>query len=353
MIERRGLRRLAAAGALSVVAHAALLGGGWLMPPQTPPAAPALSAALQPASPAPRATVPPPARGVATRPAAANASANVTANTVTANAASTAPPTNAGTESPPGVTEGTDTAAPAAVVATTNRPPVPAEIPAQPLWPEFPRRGQISYRLSLGPEQTPVGRTVQAWAFDGARYRLDSRSESSGLVEMIRPHRYVHLSEGRLTATGLQPERFSASVRRGNRNEASIAAFDWAAQRVQLGRLPHQDSVELLPGSQDVVSLIYQLALFPPQPGRISLPFTRGTRMEQANFDVLEAEAIDTPLGRLRAVPVIQVRERGAESLALWFATDYRNLPVRIRFFNRDGELSGEQLASEILIAER
>ena len=68
---------------------------------------------------------------------------------------------------------------------------------------------------------------------------------------------------------------------------------------------------------------------------------------------MLPAETIDTPLGRLRAVPVIQVRENGRESLAVWLATEYRNLPIRIRFFNRDGELSGEQLVNAIQVSEQ
>ena len=55
----------------------------------------------------------------------------------------------------------------------------------------------------------------------------------------------------------------------------------------------------------------------------------------------------------MRTIPVIQVRERDNESLAVWLATDYRNLPVRIRFYNRHGEVSGEQLAGEIKVSDR
>jgi hypothetical protein len=335
MIDRRGLRRLAAAVTVSALAHAALLGGGWLTPPQTPPPVPELTASLQPRAETPRPAAPP-------RKAAGG--------TVTAPAAAAAPRIEAA-PSPAAETAPAETPAePAAVATAAASSQAAAEAP--PL-PSFPRKGQISYLLTMGSEHTPVGRTVQTWEFDGPQYRLSSRSESSGLVEMFRPHRYVYRSEGRLTAAGLQPERFSASVRRGSRSDESVAVFDWDAQRARLGRLPQQASVELPPGIQDVVSFIYQFALFPPQPGRISLPFTRGTRIDRVSFDVLPAETIATPLGRLRAIPVLQVREPGAESLAVWLAADYRNLPVRIRFFNRDGEFSGEQLATEIRVAEQ
>jgi len=226
-------------------------------------------------------------------------------------------------------------------------------MPETPPLPSFPRKGQITYQLTMGPDHTPVGRTVQSWEFDGTRYRLGSQSESTGLIEMLRPHRYNYLSQGTLSEQGLRPERFLASVKRGSRTEESIAVFDWTEQKVKLGRLPLQTTVDLPDDSQDVVSFMYQFALAPPAQGRIRFPFTRGTRLEMVSFDVLPAETIETPLGRLRTIPVIQVRERDSESLAVWLATDYRNLPVRIRFYNRHGEVSGEQLAGEIKVSDR
>jgi hypothetical protein len=340
MIDGRSLRRLAAAALVSAVAHAALLGGGWLALPQSPPPAPDLSATLQPRAEMPRQSA------TATRPAPAAPQAPER------NAIPSLP--QASETATPAATTAADTPAePVVVASAAASSPPPAEAPAVVQLPSFPRKGQITYQLTMGSERSSVGRTVQAWEFDGTQYRLSSRSESTGLVEMIRPHRYVYQSEGRITVAGLQPERFSASVRRGNRSDESLAVFDWDAQRALVGRLPQQYSVELPSGSQDVVSFIYQFALFPPPPGRIVLPFTRGARIDRVSFDVLPAEMIETPLGRLRTIPVVQVRERGTESLAVWLASDYRNLPVRIRFFNRDGELSGEQLASEIRVAEQ
>ena len=226
-------------------------------------------------------------------------------------------------------------------------------MPDTPPLPSFPRKGQITYQLTMGPDQTPVGRTVQTWEFDGTQYRLGSQSESTGLIEMLRPHRYNYLSQGTLSEQGLRPDRFIASVKRGSRSDESIAVFDWTEHKVRLGRLPQQTTVELPAGSQDVVSFMYQLALSPPAPGRIQFPFTRGTRLEMVSFDVLPPETLETPLGRLRTIPVIQVRENNNESLAVWLATDYRNLPVRIRFYNRHGEVSGEQLVGEIKVSDR
>jgi hypothetical protein len=225
------------------------------------------------------------------------------------------------------------------------------QAPEAPPLPSFPRKGRITYELTMN--TTPVGRTVQTWEFDGSEYTLGSQSESTGLIEVFRPTRYFYLSKGTVSDRGLRPERFVSSVKRGSRSEESQATFNWEQGQVRLGRLPQQDTMALPAGSQDILSLMYQLALVLPAPGRVMMPYTRGRQLETASFDVLPAETIDTPLGRLRAVPVIQVRENGRESLGLWLATEYRNLPVRIRFFGRDGEVSGEQLVNAIQVSEQ
>ena len=338
MSSRRTARRLLAAAAISIAAHAALLAGSWLLPPETPPELPPLTARLEPLPPKPQAAATPvrqtPRRIASAAPAVA-AVPTTPDSAATGSAEPAAPP-------------------PAqAQVVTASAEPTALRMPETPALPSFPRKGQIVYQLTMGPDQTPVGRTVQTWEFDDTRYRLGSQSESTGLIEMFRPHRYNYLSQGSLSDQGLRPERFIASVKRGSRTEESIAVFDWAEHKVKLGRLPQQTTVELPADSQDVVSFMYQLALTPPAPGRIRFPFTRGSRLEMVSFDVMPAETIETPLGRLRTIPVVQVRESNNESLAVWLATDYRNLPVRIRFYNRHGEVSGEQLVGEIKVSDR
>lgn len=336
-MKRGPATRLLAAAALSVAAHAALLTGSWLTPPEPVPELPPLNVQLQPLAPRPAVT-PPAIRQQASQRIAA--------------APRTAPQADTVMPIAPDPLPAEEPAAPDPVVVASAAPTV-FQSPEAPPLPSFPRKGRITYSLTIGPDHTTVGRTVQTWEFDGTQYTLGSQSESTGLIEMFRPHRYHYLSRGTVSDQGLRPERFVASVKRGSRSEESLAVFNWNEGQVRLGRMPQQATVALPAGSQDIISFMYQLALVPPAPGRITLPFTRGRQLEITSFDVLPAETIDTPLGRLRAVPVIQTRESGRESLAVWLATEYRNLPIRIRFFNRDGELSGEQLVNAIQVSEQ
>ena len=338
-MKRGPAMRLLAAAALSVAAHAALLAGSWLTLPEAVPELPPLQARLQPLP-------PPPSAAPRTVKQPKPQPQRIAAVPRTAPQPEVAIPA---AQYPEPVVEA---AAPEPAVVASAAPTV-FQAPEAPPLPSFPRKGRITYMLTMGPDQTPVGRTVQTWEFDNTQYTLGSQSESTGLIEMFRPHRYYYLSKGTVSDQGLRPERFLASVKRGSRSEESLAVFNWDQGQVRLGRLPQQTSVTLPPGSQDIISFMYQLALLPPATGRITLPFTRGRQLETTSFDILPEENIDTPLGRLRTVPVIQVRENGRESLAVWLATEYRNLPIRIRFFNRDGELSGEQLVNAIQVSEQ
>lgn len=335
-MKRGPAMRLLAAAALSVAAHAALLTGSWLTLPEPMPELPPLNARLQALTPAtaPRAELQRKPQRISAAPR-------------------TAPQADAIPAAPDPVPVTEPAAATPDPVVIASAAPTVFQTPEAPPLPSFPRKGRINYLLTMGPEQTPVGRTTQTWEFDGTQYTLGSQSESTGLIEIFRPHRYYYLSKGTVSDQGLRPERFVASVKRGSRSEESLAVFNWKEGQVQLGRMPQQHTVALPAGSQDLISLMYQLALVPPATGRITLPFTRGRQLETTSFDVLPAEIIDTPLGRLRAVPVIQTRETGRESLAVWLATEYRNLPIRIRFYNRDGELSGEQLVNAIQVSEQ
>jgi hypothetical protein len=172
------------------------------------------------------------------------------------------------------------------------------------------------------------------------------------LVDLIRSQHGTYLSRGSLTRSGLRPDTFLMSRNRGRGGEEARARFDWNDAILSLeGSAPARN--EKLPaGTQDILSLMYQLSLDPPTMGRFSRSVTNGRGIETYELDALPEETIQTPLGALRALPVKQVRKPGQESLELWFATEYRYLPVRILFFNREGEPRGEQIVTEIRLAE-
>ena len=216
----------------------------------------------------------------------------------------------------------------------------------------LPRRGRISFTLFYGNDRFYVGTAVQSWEAAADTYLLASEAETGGIVDLFWPQRLRYMSRGKITPRGLQPESFLASRTRRGRNEAAQARFDWNAGSLNYGYAREQKSAPLPAGTQDLMSFVFQYALAPPAPGRYRVPITTGTRFEVYEIVVSSEERIETPLGTLRALPVRQLPRPGQESVEVWLAADYHHLPVRIRHFDREGIVSGEQVVSEIRVSE-
>lgn len=343
MTRRAPSRRLLAALLVSLLAHLVAISGTWLRLPVNPPPPPPLEARLvsaPPPAPAPApATVKPQPRS---RPAARHTvplhrtAPPVVADNTYALPQEPGPPTPAAPVS----------AGPAPAAATSAA----TEQPAPPR--HLPRKGRITYTLYLGTDKFSVGETVQSWEIDGDTYRLASTSETTGIASLFAARHLTYLSKGKITARGLQPETFLMSRTRRGQLEAGEARFDWAAGSITFGKVSEPRRAALPAGSQDIVSFMYQLSLAPPAPGHLRLPITNGVGFETYELDVLNEETVETPLGALKALPVRQVRKPGDESIEIWLAADYRYLPVKIRFFDREGRPSGEQIVREIRISE-
>jgi hypothetical protein len=250
-----------------------------------------------------------------------------------------------------------ESAAPVITEATAPAPvpvPTPAAAPVVEIKPalarRLPRNGEITYLLYYGNNRFNVGRTLQSWSINDGRYRVTSASETTGIAALFSRQSIDYVSSGRLTASGLQPDSFSNVRQKSGKKDAATARFDWDTKAITYGEPPR--SAALAANAQDLISFMYQLGLVPLNPGRIELPITNGWKFERYELEIGIEETLQTPFGDLLAVPVRQVRRANQESIELWLAPAYRWLPVRIRFFDRDGEPSGEQIVSDIKVSE-
>jgi len=343
-------RRFLAAVIGSLLLHALVLSGSWLRLPVENPPVPPLEARLITAKPLPQAEpAPPPAKPRRTlkrlRPRHSSASTAPQGPKVEAESPFALPPE----PEPPA-------AAPADASAAIGEPPTealaPEAVPEVAPATSLPRRGRITYTIFLGTDRFGVGRTVQSWEIEGDSYKLGSASETTGVARLFAARHLTYLSEGKITANRLRPQTFLMSRTRRGQLEAARVTFDWNAGRITFGKLPEKREAALPAGSQDIVSFMYQLSLDPPAPGRVRLPVTNGVGFDMYEFDVSDEENIDTPIGTLKALPVKQVRRSGEESIEIWLAPEYRYLPVRLRFIDREGNPSGEQIVSEIKLSQ-
>lgn len=351
---------LLAALVLSVLAHAITLSGDWRRLPQTAADPLPLRAQLEPGPltpPAHRAPVKQapralparvapvaaaPAILVADAPAPWSLPATAVEPAVEAQAPlAVAPPALPATPAPEPVV--------LAMAAPTPYTPTPASIKT------LPRRGRITYSLNyyLSNMPTTVGRTEQTWEAVNNTYQLDSLSQTTGLARLTRFGPRTYHSSGAVTERGLLPHTFTSNVVVGGKSDDATAQFDWNTSTLQFGRPTAQKNTALPAGAQDLLSFMYQLSLAPPPRGRLQIPVTTGVYFENYELEVFDEETIETPLGKVRALPVKQVRRAGSETIEVWLGTDYHFLPLRIRFIGRDGTPGGEQVATQISFGEK
>jgi hypothetical protein len=305
------------------------------LPPPRPAAQTVPKAAAAPAKPAPSPA--PPALIASPAPAPADDILPAAPEEVAAD------PTD--TPAPPEPAQST-VAAPEVPAAPEETAAPVAEAPA----PEpQPQTGTIRYEVYYGPDRFSIGRSVQTWSIDKTSYRLTSFSETTGLLGLFRPYQYAYVAEGRVEPGGLKPEAFT--VRRGRDGERQATAFfDWESGELTFGKLGAPRKAPLSPGSYDLLTLFYQLPRLELAPGRLHVSVTTGTKFNAYDLEVGAEEMLELPIGTLRTIPVRQVRKPGEESVAIWLAPEKRYLPVRIVFLDERGEMTVEQIATQIAV---
>lgn len=312
----------------SALLHAAaLLSPSWELPGSQEPELPTTIDALI-ARPAPRVEAPPSRTQSKPPPAKPRTPSPVAtpAPTPVVTAASTPEPTPPAPPSEP----------PAAV------PPAPTIEPAAPVPAKtaLPGRGRVRYVITRGEGGFIIGQAIHAWDHDGFRYHLKSLTETTGLAAVFKPAQVLQSSEGEVTEDGLRPREF----RHERVGSVDTASFDWLGRVVAYaGR---RDAI--VNGTQDMLSMYYQLVLLAPREGVVEMPIATGRKLETYRFEVLGEEPLALAGGTRRA---LHVRTRsGSDTIELWLrigdGAAARGLPLKIRFIDRKGEIF-DQIADD------
>ena len=295
-----------------------------LIKPSAPPLAP-----TPPTAPAPS-----PPQGLSSPPAEITPSPPVASNPeVLASAASSAM-ADAGAMTSD-ITTASGPAASMSSVTPTSRPDPAASVSAQEVWPPSFR---IQYKLEGHYKGHFTGQAYIVWLRDADRYRVELDVQVGALLS------HHLMSEGRLSMTGLIPERFAENRR---------LLFQRKKQQLQFEPTPHEPQAitVLLPdgtrrapavGVQDPASQFVQLAwLFATQPQllaqgqHMSFPLASFRRSDVWTYQVGETVMVQTPLGEVAATHAKPQREvepmPGNLQVELWFAPSLRFLPVRLR----------------------
>jgi hypothetical protein len=182
----------------------------------------------------------------------------------------------------------------------------------------------------------------------GDTYEVSTRGKAVGVVAIFYSGVLVQASVGRIGENGLLPERYSE--RRGKRPERVIR-FDHArGKMIGLGTPPE---VDLVPGTQDRLSIFYQVGLLVRgkpdllQRGqRFTMPLASMRGVDKASFLAAGEEPVATERGPIPALRLTVRNEADPEDpiIDVWLAPSLSMLPARIRISEDDGKVIDQVL---------
>jgi len=333
-------RRLLVALLFSLSIHALLL---WLPPvqlPQPEPDLPPLAAqliALPQVTRTARTAVPKHAAATSAKPAPAATEAIPAASSVAAT--ETSPPASAVAASD---------VAPADLASAPAAAPPQAEA-APPPRPLLPKRAFLKFQVRIGQDGMAVGEARHELTIADGRYELTATTRTIGLARLVKSYTLVQRSRGATDGILLRPESYSEDKEDGGKQHKDAVQLDYAAQQLVFSS---GHSMPLTEATQDILSILYQFPPLPTDGDVLPIAITNGRDWERYRFEITTNEELMTPLGKLHTVHFRKLHPPGKEGLEIWFAQEYRLLPVKLRHLASDGSIAGEAVITDIRLAE-
>ncbi len=229
---------------------------------------------------------------------------------------------------PSATNENIATVPPPEIVAA---PPIAIDPNALPL----PASGEAQYKLRMG---LVSGELTLSWKFADGHYRLDSIAQGSGIFAIAG--KYIQVSEGDIATSGLRPATFS--VERRGRKES--AAFNWSENSVRFSGKSGERTEAATPGTQDMLSLLFQLAFAPPLGSDLTVIVTNGRKLERYAFERAGEEMISLEGGKFNTLKILKQRKGDDDGMEVWLALEHHYLPVKIRVTDKKGSVIEQTL---------
>jgi hypothetical protein len=179
---------------------------------------------------------------------------------------------------------------------------------------------------------------------EDSQYQISWLTEGTGIMALLFPE-LLQTSEGKLTKSGLQPNRYLYQF--GKRTDKTrSASFDWQAKKVILKTAKGLKTDDLPEGTQDLLSFMYQFMYVAPLQ-HMQLPIVNGKKLDIYDYSFEGEEQVNSELGELRTLHILHSGSNEEEKTELWLAIDYQYVPVKIRKIESDGSVV-EMLATRI-----
>jgi hypothetical protein len=225
-------------------------------------------------------------------------------------------------------------------VATLLSAPAPMEpVPDEPV----SVRHVFKVYLGTHSHRMPVARLEYTVLRDGDHYDIRTVARAEGAAALVYSGVLTQHSVGRVGRDGLEPHRYVEQ--RGNRPQRAV---DFDHGQGLLMTADRRSTVELPAGTQDRLSVIYQLGLqVRAAPEKFvagtthEVPVASMSRVMNESFLVVGEATVSSQDGPVRALHLSRSARSGSEetTIDVWLGYDLGMLPVRVRFSDPGGRV--------------
>ena len=210
--------------------------------------------------------------------------------------------------------------------------------------PRLPDHAQLIFSVYQGTGDFKIGEMMHTLAINNGHYVLESVTETVGLAKLFKSYKITQYSSGSYSENGMRPEQFFEERADRLGTQRNTVEFDHTAQRANFS---HGGVAALPPDTQDILSILYQ---FPPLANTetVTASVSNGKKIERYEFEIAANTRLLTTMGELHTVHLRKLHQPGEEGLEVWLAREYRLLPVKMRIIDRDGEVSGEIVITDL-----
>lgn len=219
----------------------------------------------------------------------------------------------------------------------------------EPQRPPLPKRASLHYDIYQGEKNFKIGESIHTLTIQDGRYTLQSEVQTTGLAKLLKSYRMNQTSSGAATENTLKPYSYKEEITESSGQKTLSAEFDWENSSVHYSR---GNTEKLPPQAQDILSILYQFPALHEQMESIEIYISTGKKFEKYTFEIAFAEPLSTAMGMLQTVHFRKRRATNEEGIEIWFAQQYRLLPVKLRHLDRDGKISAEAIITDIRVSD-
>ena len=209
-----------------------------------------------------------------------------------------------------------------------------------------PKSVTLSYQLLRN--NKPLGQVTETYQQQGNQYKIVSVTEGAGLMALAGKR--VLISQGLVTADGLQPVRFE--MRQGDTERKSVTSdFDWTNGEITIRVKGNMYTQSLPKGTLDLASYPYQWMFTPPNSEDIAVLLNNGKKLREYRYRMVEQDVI--LLLNNQSFQTVTLSNAGlsdgVEEKVISLSRQHAYLPVRILIRDESGNVT-EQVITNLRI---